>query len=473
MSKVVTRFAPSPTGDPHVGNIRTAIFAYLCARSQKGKFLLRIEDTDRERMVPGSLENIEASLKWLGLDYDDEKVFQSERREYHLKMAEKLLSEGKAYKCFCSKERLDTLRETQQKEKKAPGYDGRCRHLTKEVINEKEKAGECYVIRFAMPETGTAEWDDQVRGKMAIEYSASDDQVIVKSDGWPTYHLASVIDDHDSGVTDVIRGEEWIPSTPKHIAIYKAFGWEVPRFAHTPQINGTGGKKLSKRDGDTAILDYREKGYLPEAMLNFLSLLGWNEGTEKEIYTKKELIAAFTLKRIGRSPAVFDQRKLDWINGHYLREKDNEDLVELLKELYPKEGIVKSDKLSKIIEVEKSRLSKLSDLLTGTEYFLGEPKYDPNILIFKNSNKEDTKKGLEGALTALGDKTWDKLSVNDFENVLKDVVEKSGLSNGDVFWPVRVALSGLEKSPSPAEIMWVLGKEETLLRLKTALKSLS
>jgi glutamyl-tRNA synthetase len=467
---VVTRFAPSPTGKPHVGNIRTAIFAYLWAKHNQGKFLLRIEDTDRERLDPSSQKYIEESLTWLGLDYKEEIIFQSDRKEIHQDFANILVKERKAYKCFCSKERLEKLREDQTKKKLPPGYDGLCRELTQEEIKKNE--GKPYVIRFKMPKRGKAVWNDGIRGKMAIDYKVSDDPVIIKSDGWPTYHLASVIDDHEQEITDVIRGEEWISSTPKHIALYEAFNWKTPRFNHMPHINGPDGSKLSKRHGDTAILDYREKGYLPDAMFNFLALLGWNDGTEKEIFTRDELIKAFEIERIGKSPAVFDIDKLDWMNGQYIRQTDSSKLITQIQSLYPKEKIVTSDNFEKVLKVEKSRLSKLSDILEKTEYYITPPKYKTELLVFKKSNRVDTLRGLEAALTSLESGEWPK-TVEGLNNLLAKIVEESNLSNGDLFWPVRVALSGEEKSASPPELLWVIGKKESLERIKRAISKLS
>ncbi|MBW6431745.1 glutamate--tRNA ligase [Patescibacteria group bacterium] len=470
MSKeVVTRFAPSPTGKPHVGNIRTAIFAYLWAKHNQGKFLLRIEDTDRARLDPSSQKYIEESLAWLGLDYDEEMVFQSDRKNIHQDYANTLINKGAAYKCFCSKERLEKLREDQTKKKLPPGYDGLCRELTKEEIKKNESTP--YVIRFKMPKSGKAVWNDGIRGKMAIDYKIADDPVIIKSDGWPTYHLASVIDDHEQEITDVIRGEEWISSTPKHIALYEAFNWKTPRFNHMPHINGPDGSKLSKRHGDTAILDYREKGYLPDAIFNFLALLGWNDGTEKEIFTRDELIKTFEIERIGRSPAVFDIKKLDWMDGQYIRASQTANLKKQITTLYPEEKIVKSDIFDKVLEVEKSRLSKLSDILEKTEHYITPSVYKTELLVFKKSNKEDTLRGLEAAMAKLEKGEWPKTAKR-LNNLLAEIVNKTDLSNGDVFWPVRVALSGEEKSASPPELLWVIGKKESLERIKRAIKKL-
>jgi glutamyl-tRNA synthetase len=470
MSKVITRYAPSPTGNPHVGNIRTAIYAYLWAKHNKGKFLLRIEDTDRERLIPESVQSIEESLSWIGANYDEEKIFQSSRREIHHKYAEQLLKKGAAYKCFCTKERLEKLREEQTKEKLPPGYDGHCRDLTPEEIlglEEKQK----YVIRFKMPKKGKAEWLDGVRGRMAIDFSISDDPIIIKSDGWPTYHLASVIDDHESGVTDVIRGEEWISSTPKHLALYDSFQWKPPLFSHMPQINGPDGKKLSKRHGDTALLDYRERGYLPEAIFNFLALLGWNDGTEKEFFTTDELVESFDIGRIGKSSAIFDIEKLNWMNGHFIRNLTTEELGKRIKSLLPDSDITKNPNFNRILEVEKTRLTTLLDIEKDTGFFISLPQYNPEMLIFKKSTKEDTIEGLSEVLRYFKVAKWPE-TVEGFNNALAEIVEKGKLGNGDLYWPARVALSGAEKSASPAELLWVLGKEEATERISLALSSL-
>lgn len=462
MKKTVTRFAPSPTGKPHVGNIRTAIFAYLWARHKNGDFLLRIEDTDQERLVPESQKYIEKSLKWLGISIDKEIIYQSERRKIHQSFAEKLVDLNYAYKCYCTKERLDDLRNNQIKNKRPPGYDGRCRNLS-----EKEKEGEPYVIRFKMPDTGVAIWTDGIRGEMRIDFSISDDPVILKSDGWPTYHLAATVDDHELGITDVIRGEEWISSTPKHLAIYKALGWQPPQFHHMPHINGPDGAKLSKRHGDTAILDYQEKGYLPEAIFNFLALLGWNDGTVKELFTKEELIKAFDISRVGKSPAVFDIKKLDWMNGQYIRSTPISDLKNQISKLVPKLDLLKLPNFEKILEIERTRLVKLTDISEGTEFYVKEPDYKKELLIFKKSNPKDTAKGLKSVISAYNEVKWPE-TIEGHNKDLSDIVKINNLSNGDVFWPVRVALSGLEKSASPAELLWVLGKKESIKRINNA-----
>lgn len=471
--KVVTRYAPSPTGNPHVGNIRTALFAYLFAKSQKGEFLLRIEDTDRARFVPEALKYIEESLDWLGIKYDGEKVFQSGRLMEYQKLAADLVKKNQAYKCFCNPEKLAKIRKEQEKKKIAPKYDRCCLDLSPQEVEKKEKAGEKYVIRFKMPDKGAATWHDLVKGDISIEYATQEDFIILKSDGWPTYNFANVLDDHEMGITHVIRGDEYIPSNPKYIRLYETFGWKVPEYAHLSLIVGPDKSKLSKRHGDTAILDYRDRGYLPEAMVNFLALLGWNDGTEDEIFTMDDLIKRFDISRVQKAPAVFDIEKLNWLNGIYIRKADNVYLQRIMGDLFPKATIIKQDNFDRILEVEKTRLTTLADILKGNEYFTKQPSSYKNILIFKKSTKEATKKGLTEAQGMFnGIKNWDKCSVSDFEEVLKKTVDRAKLTNGDVFWPVRVALSGVEKSPSPAELLWVLGKEESLKRAGKAIEVL-
>jgi glutamyl-tRNA synthetase len=320
--------------------------------------------------VPESLEYNEESLKWLGIKYDGEKKFQSDRLDLYQKAAENLVAEGKAYKCFCTPERLEAMRKEQEAKKEAPHYDRCCLRLTSEEIAAKEEAGEKSVIRFKMPDSGKAVWEDLVRGKIEIDYSTQDDPIILKSDGWPTYHLANIVDDHEMNITNVIRGEEWIPSTPKHLALYDAFDWKAPSFAHLPVILGSDKSKLSKRHGDTAILDYCEKGYLPEAMVNFLALLGWNPGTTEEIFTMQELEKQFDIKRVQKAPAVFDIEKLNWLNGIYIRKMDNKELATRINEIMPDLKITKLNNFDRILEVEKSRLTTLRDIENGAEFFL-------------------------------------------------------------------------------------------------------
>ncbi len=471
---VRTRFAPSPTGKPHIGNIRTAIFEYLYAKSKNGEFILRIEDTDRERFIPETIKYIEESLKWLGLTWDNENiVHQSTRLDIYKKYSEKLLEEGKAYKCFCSKERLAELREKQTKEGKAPGYDACCRKLNPEDVEKLEKGGKTSVLRFKIPETPKKViWEDLVWETVSIRADTQEDFIIMKSDGYPTYNFANVIDDHDMGISHVIRGEEFIPSTPKHILLYLAFGWQHPSFAHLPLIIGKDKKKLSKRHGDTDILDYREEGYLAESMLNFLVLLGWNLGTTQELFSCKELIKYFDIKRVGKAPAVFDLDRLNWINGEKIRAMKVDDLIKEVASF--NSNFMKNkdrDLLQRALIVMQTRMVTLKDFTDGSGFFFEDIKYDPRLLIFKKSTQDDSLGGLKNVLELLG-QTKEIKSPKDADKIMKKAVASQSLSNGDVFWPVRVALSGQEKSPSPGEIMWALGLAKSKERLETAVKLL-
>lgn len=467
MKKTITRFAPSPTGDPHIGNIRTALFEYLFARSQGGEFLLRIEDTDRERFVEGGVERILESLKWLGIvpDNIDSYPTQSDRLEVYKKHALDLVTAGHAYVCTCSKEKLAEDHERQINENKPPRYEGYCRDAGHKI--EDLEAGS-YVIRMKVPENRKIVIDDLIRGKVEFETSLLDDQIILKSDGFPTYHLAVVVDDHEMNITHVIRGEEWLPSTPKHILLYEYFGWEPTCFAHLPVILGSDKKKLSKRHGATSALGYKELGYLPEALVNFLALLGWNPKDDREIFSLAELEKEFKLENVNKAPAIFDSVRLDFFNEHYLREKSIEELKKLIGD-YPAEALqlVKRGGYATTI-IAKEYLEKL----------FRNPDYDPALLVFKKSNKEATLRGIKGALGEIqgiikddngGQGEWTEEGL---QAALLRVVEKEGLTNGDVFWPVRVALSGEEKSPSPVELLLALGKERSTKRLEVAIKKI-
>jgi glutamyl-tRNA synthetase len=473
--KNVTRFAPSPTGKAHVGNIRTALFDYLAARSSGGKFYLRIEDTDRERFVPDAVDYIHAALDWLNLKHDGEVVYQSDRLPIYQKYAKKLIEKGHAYKCFCSPERLEGLKEQQEKEGKAPMYDRHCLGLSKDEIAKKEEGGEPFVIRFKIPETPkSVSWDDKVRGNVSFETNILEDFIILKSDGWPTYNLAHIIDDHEQEINLVIRGEEFVPSTPKYILVHEALGWKHPDYAHMPLTIGKDRKKLSKRHGDTAILDYKEKGYLPEAMVNFLALLGWNPGggSTEEIFSLADLEKAFKIEDVNKAPAVFDLERLDWMNGVWIRKLAVMELADRIIDFSPEFGKENRGFLEKIVAVEQSRLKTLAEFAEISRFYFKIGEYNPDILIFKKSSLEATREGLEAVISSLEKVNWDKFDVSAFDDLLKAIVSENSLSNADVFWPVRAALSGLDRSPSPAELLWVFGKEESQARLRKALTSL-
>ncbi len=377
--KIRVRFAPSPTGYLHVGGLRTALFNYLFASSNNGKFILRIEDTDRERFVPGATENLISTLNKMKLTYDEgpQKAgdfgpyFQSKRTEIYKKYANKLVEENKAYYCFCSPERLEKSRERQLRNKETVMYDGKCRNLSPDEVTEKLENNVPHVIRAKIPKTGKTIYYDKVRGKVEFDNSEVDDQILLKSDGYPTYHLANVVDDHLMKISHVIRGEEWVTSVPKHIFLYDALGWEHPKFVHLPLLLNPDKSKLSKRQGDVAVEQYLEKGYLPDAILNFVALLGWHGPDDKEIYSMKELEKVFSLKRVKKAGAVFDREKLKWMNGQYIRKKKVKELMDLARAYYKKARIDIHDekKYEKCIKLAQKRASTLQDFVNETEMF--------------------------------------------------------------------------------------------------------
>jgi nondiscriminating glutamyl-tRNA synthetase len=498
-NKSRVRFAPSPTGYLHIGGLRTALYNFLYARKNKGEYFLRIEDTDQKRIVPGAIEKLLESLKWAGIQHD-EGVFvdeagniaekgeygpyiQSKRLEIYQKYAHQLAREGKAYYCFCTPERLDTLRSLQEKAKCAPAYDKLCfKTYSREEAQKKIKSGEKYVIRFDVPETGETEFEDAVRGKMKFVNKNLDDYVLLKSDGYPTYHLAHVVDDHLMETSFVFRGEEWLPSTPKHILLFEAFGWEPPQYGHLSTIlNKDSKKKMSKRDGDVSVEDFQKKGYLPEAVVNFIALLGWNPKTEKEIFSLEALAQQFDVAKLNKAGAIFDLEKLDWMNGLYIREKDMKELTGLCRPYLAKHEDKLSDNyLEKIVTVERERMKKLSDIAENTEFYFDAPIYDAKILKWKDMGDEDLQKSLNKSLeiiTSIAENSW---TMDNIKNKLMAEADPRPLrvakrvgqakNRGESLWPLRVALTGKEKSPSPWEVAWVIGKAESVERINTAIK---
>lgn len=481
MSEVRVRFAPSPTGDPHVGNIRTALFNYLYARHTGGKFIVRIEDTDQVRLKEGSDQAIFDSLRWLGMNWDEgpdcggphAPYRQSERLELYKRHALELVEKGMAYYCFCSAERLDQMRQVQEAAKKAPMYDRKCLNLTKEEIKAKLDAGEPYVIRLKVPREGTTEFEDIIRGKVSFENSVVDDQVLLKSDGFPTYHLACVVDDHYMGITNVIRAEEWISSTPKHIILYEAFGWTPPRFAHCPMVLAPDRSKLSKRHGATGVKQFRDLGYLPEALVNFLAFLGWAPQDEREIFSLEELCEAFELERVNKAGAIFDMNKLDWYNGYYIRHITTEDLANRTLPFLEKAGIVPNDHhyLVKCVALVQERMKNLAEAPELLDFFFNEPEYESTLLIPKKSDAETSKKALAKCKEVLaGLDAWEHDAM---EEALRKAAEELGIKSGQILWPLRAALTGKPASPGAFEVTLVLGKEEALARLDIALERLS
>lgn len=464
---IITRFAPSPTGELHVGGARTALFEYLFAKHGKGKFLLRIEDTDRGRMVEGATQRIVDSLKWLGIVPDnlDKLTIQSERLDLYQKYARQLVDEGKAYICTCSRESLEKDREKQEKEKRPTGYEGHC-HDAK-IKFDDVKDGH-YVIRMKMPKRGKMVVPDLIRGDVEFDLSLLDDQVILKSDGFPTYHLASVVDDHDTKITHVIRAEEWLSSTPKHLVLYEMLGWKAPEFAHLSMILGPDKKKLSKRHGATSVLDYRQEGYLPEALDNFMALLGWNPKDNREYFTLSELIDEFKIENLNKAPAVFDIAKLDDINGHYLQEQVKNNASEV-KSLLIRFGVENATD-GEVELIGRGGFKTLKEVASYITNLREVPKYKGDLLIFKRSDKKNTVLALKQVSSKL--ESIEEWNADSVQKALEYTVIENGLANGDVFWPVRVALSGVEKSPSPVELAVALGKENTLERIKKAISLL-
>ncbi len=484
-----TRFAPSPTGFLHIGGLRTALYAYLLAKSKKGSFILRVEDTDQERFVEGSIENILHAMQWGGITPDEGPVLekgsivtkgefgpyiQSERLSLYKKHIAVLLEKGSAYKCYCTKERLDELREIQQKNKQAPGYDGHCRNL-------QEEKDAPFVIRLKMPKEGTTEFDDLVRGKVEFENKLIDDQVLIKSDGFPTYHFAVVVDDYEMNITHVIRGEEWISSTPKHIALYNMFGWDPPVFAHLPVLVNEQKKKLSKRHGDVSVQDFREKGYLPEAIINFISFLGWNPGDDREIFSLAELVSEFDFEKVGKSPSFFDREKLDWYNQQYLRALDISALTALVAPYMINAGLISEaslendqfvSELEAIVALEQERAVTLHDFPEHLAFiFAEEVEYPSELLVWRKGTKEEAKELLSELQSYLSTykANWSK---DDLESNIIAWMKEHQFGTGNVLWPARVALSGKKNSPGPFEIMSVLGKEKTIQRIQDGIDRL-
>jgi len=470
--KVCVRFAPSPTGFLHIGGLRTALFNWLFVKKNKGKFILRIEDTDRERIVSGAVENIIEALKWYGLDFDEEPVFQSKRLEIYKKKAHELVKRGKAYYCFCSEKRLEEQRKLQVVNKQAPKYDGHCRTLCEDEVKNKMASHQTHIIRLKVPEEGSTEFDDVVYGHITVENKNIDDQVLLKSDGYPTYHLANVVDDYEEGITHVIRAEEWLPSTPKHTLLYQAFGWPMPKFVHLPMVLGIDRSKLSKRHGAISALEYKKRGYLPEAVLNFIALLGWNPKTNQEIFTREELVKEFNLDKINKASAIFDLEKLDWLNGYYIRKLDLDKLTDLCSE-YIDDKKVKKDYLKKIVVLFRERMRQLSEIKELASFFFEEKlKYNPEILVPSKIDKDFTLTILTLTADFVREIKEDDFEAKKLKLLFEQFIQKNSFNNNIVLWPLRVAITGKEASPGVFEVMEVLGKDVILTRVGEALNNL-
>ena len=474
---VRTRFAPSPTGYMHIGNLRTALYEYLIAKSQNGDFVLRIEDTDQKRYVEGATDIIYHTLKQVGMNWDEGPdiggaygpYVQSERKSLYAEYAHKLVELGGAHYCFCSKDDADEQKDEEANIK----FEDPCKFLSPEEARKRVAAGEPYVIRQTINKKGTSVFKDMVYGEIEIDYDELDEGVLLKSDGFPTYNFANVVDDHLMKITHVVRGNEYISSTPKYNLIYEAFGWEPPVYVHVPPVMKDAQHKLSKRNGDASFQDLIAKGYLPEAILNYIVLLGWNPGTEQEIFSLQELKQVFSMERLGKSPAIFDIAKLTWMNGCYIRALAPEKFHQLALPYYEK-CFTRRLNLEFLSSVLQPRVETLADICQQTDFLEKLPDYDVALFQNKKMKTDETvaKHSLELADRVLSAETsWTNESLF---AALKDLAEKEGLKNGQVLYPVRIALSGKETTPGGAtELAVVLGKEETLNRIKQALAKLA
>jgi len=477
MNNIRLRFAPSPTGFLHLGNLRTALFGYLIAKNLGGRFILRIEDTDQKREVEDAAAKLLNVLNWIGIKFDEgphlggpyAPYTQTERLDIYQKYIKELLEKDGAYHCFCSAERLEEMRDKQTANKLAPRYDRHCRDLSQEEVAKRMAAGEKYVIRQKMPLTGEVAVYDELRGEIKFPAGDLEDHVLIKSDGIPTYQFANIVDDHLMAITHVTRGDEWLPSYPKNILLYQAFGWTPPKYIHFPLILNKTGGKLSKRQGDVFVEDYKAKGYLPEALINFCVLLGWHSKDDQEIYSLSELQTAFDMKGLGSSPAVFDLEKLDFFNGYYLRQKSLAELADLCRP-YLADTSIDQGYLEKVVGLAQDRMKKLSDINALTDFIFTEKLvYDRDLLIWKALTLEDVKTNLteiKGMLEKVEAGNWNKTYL---ETHIIEYIKTNDKKVGDYLWPLRVALTGLKNSPGPFEVADTLGKTKSLERIYQAI----
>ncbi len=485
--EVRVRYAPSPTGLQHIGGIRTALFNYFFARSKGGKFILRVEDTDRERYTEEALQDLYTTLDWLGVKWDEGPeiggpygpYIQSERFDLYREYADKLLEDGKAYRCFCTSERLEKLREEQKKGKKSLGYDRHCRNLTQEEVNAKISAGIPSVIRFKVPFEGKTSFEDVLLGKVTRKNKdISPDPVLLKSDGFPTYHLANVVDDHFMKISHILRAQEWIPSGALHVLLYEAFGWSPPVYCHLPMVMGKDGQKLSKRHGSTSVVEFREKGYLPEAIINYVSMVGWSYDDKREFFSREELEKLFSLEKINKAPGVFDYKKLEWFNGQYIRKKSMPELTGLVLPYLKKEGIISdpvTDKEMEIVEammpLMAERLHLLSDISKLSAFLFKDiTDYDAAALVPKKMNMEGTIRVLEEILSVIGNVV--NAGEEEAETIFRGIAEKLEVKLGSVLMPLRVAVTGSTVSPPIIGSIRLIGEEKTVERIKIALEKL-
>ncbi|HTE19369.1 MAG TPA: glutamate--tRNA ligase, partial [Armatimonadota bacterium] len=483
-SPVRTRIAPSPTGLPHVGTIRNALYSWLLARHHGGQFVFRLEDTDRDRYDAASEQALADSFRWLGLDYDEgpdvggpyAPYVQSQRLPEYLSVAERLIREGHAYRCYCSRERIQQTREARQKANIHPyGYDRQCRELSEAERRQLEASGAPSVVRFAVPLEGETSFQDEVRGTITYQNRELDDHVLLKSDGFPTYHLAHVVDDHLSEISHVVRSEEWLPSTPRHVLLYRALGWEAPKLIHPALIHGRdaqSGKvsKLSKRHGAVFVGEYREQGYLAEALTNFIALLGWSPGGDLEIMDREEMVRRFSIEGLNASPSVFDLEKLNWMNGVYIRKLSEEELVERTLPFLQKAGLVSASPsaheqayVGQVLKLEQERMKTLAEAPALTDFFFrDEPEYDP-AAVEKRLRTPQARAVLETVIRQLeAAEQWDVESV---EAAVRASIEELGVKPGEVIHPTRVAATARTVGPGLFETLWALGRERVAFRL--------
>ncbi|ERM93041.1 MAG: Glutamate--tRNA ligase 1 [Caldanaerobacter subterraneus] len=472
MSEVRVRFAPSPTGSLHIGGARTALFNWLFARHHGGKFILRVDDTDLERSTEESMRGILEGLQWLGIDWDEGPIYQSQRLDEYRKFANKLLEEGKAYYCFCTKEELEEMRKQAEREGRPFMYTGKCRNLTKEQIENYLKEGRKPVIRLKTPREGKTVVHDIIRGDVEFDNSTIDDFIIMKSDGMPTYNFATVVDDYQMGITHIIRAEEHLSNTPKQILIYEALGVPLPQFAHVSMVLAPDRTKLSKRHGATSVQEFRDQGYLPEAIVNYITLLGWAPLDGEEIFDVRKSIREFSLERVSKNPAVYDVQKLTWINGHYIRSYDLDKLTQAIIPFLQKKGLIGEnydyEYIKKIVSVVREREKTLVDIADAMTYYFKEVEsYEE-----KGVQKYFTKEGVVDILKKAAETLKNLEPFNKFtaEEAYRKLVEELGISSSALFHPTRLAISGRTFGPGLFDIMEFLGKEKTVARIERAIK---
>lgn len=490
MNNIRVRFAPSPTGYLHIGGLRTALYNYLFAKKNGGKFVLRIEDTDQTRFVEGAIENLIHSLEWAGVKYDegvfveDGKVVekgdfgpyvQSKRLHIYREYVDKLIEEGHAYYCFCSKDRLETIREEQKMKGLVPKYDGFCRNVSLEDARKRVADGEEHVVRLKLPHNKDIHFHDIVRGDIVINTNDIDDQVLLKSDGYPTYHMAVVVDDYLMGITHIVRGEEWLPSTPKHIYLYEAFGWEKPVYVHLPTVLNKERKKLSKRHGDVSVDDFRNKGYLPEGLVNYLALVGWSPEDNQELLSMDEMVQKFSFERVSKTGGIFDKDKLDWVNGHYIRSSSTEEIKDLAIPYLLEKGFVDTDFVKSnndwmlmLIDTVKESLSTVSEISEKVEFIFQDELNIEEEVYQEFLNDENSKVLMRAIIKELS--FIEEVDMDYAKTFMKTIQKNTGIKGKNLFMPVRVALTGSAHGPELVNVLFLLGKDKMIKRANNILK---